>query len=238
MKKFILILIGFTFISNSVVYAQLPESVSDEDVDYEQLLKDESSFDKWEGDSNYWRFEEGVLIGEMTEENPLEENNFIVWEEEVENFELKVETRISEDGNSGIQYRSEILEGDPNKLRGYQADLDGPNNWTGQVYEERGREFLAGRGQITQVLEDDTPVEIGTLGEEEDLLSVIKPGEWNEYQLIVRDEVIIQLVNGRVMSVVIDDGQEKKDKGVLGLQLHTGPPMKVEYRDFRFRHLK
>ncbi|MFW6157362.1 MAG: 3-keto-disaccharide hydrolase [Balneolaceae bacterium] len=235
MKK-LSILLAVVALSFSNLYAQLPEPASGEEVEYTQLLT-EDTFDQWEGNSEYWRFEDGVLIGETTEENPLEENNFIVWEKEVDDFELKVETRISANGNSGIQYRSEAQDGNLNILKGYQADLDGPNNWTGQVYEERGREFLAGRGQITWVLEDDTPVEIGSLGEEEDLLGEIRPGEWNEYHLIVRDDTIIQLFNGRVMSIVIDDGDSQRAEGILGLQLHTGPPMKAEYRNMRFRQL-
>ena len=100
-----------------------------------------------EGDPTYWRVENGALVGEITPATLLKRNSFILWRGgEVEDFELKLQYRVSSKGNSGIGYRCVPIEGEPWAVRGYQADIEGDDNWTGINYEERGRTFLAHRG--------------------------------------------------------------------------------------------
>jgi hypothetical protein len=126
----------------------------------------------------------------------------------------------------------------PWAMKGYQADIDGANRYTGQNYEEKGRTFLALRGQVTRIVEGQTPQIIGSLGATNELLSVIKTNDWNEYHLIVSGYVMTHVLNGRVMSVVIDeDATNRKFDGMLGVQVHVGPPMKIEYRNFRLKKL-
>ena len=113
---------------------------------------DGKTLNNWEGDLNYWRVENGNLVGEITPQTLLKTNSFIIWKGgEPANFELKGEFNITDKGNSGINYRSEKLTDIPFALRGYQADIDGANRYTGQNYEERGRTTLAYRGQITTI---------------------------------------------------------------------------------------
>lgn len=233
MKTFLLSLLGMTLAATSALQAQFPVPAENEDAGFKQILT-QQTLDQWSGDADYWRFEDGVLIGEVTEDKLLEENTFYIWDKEVEDFEFKVEYRVSDEGNSGINYRSETVDGVKYALRGYQADLDGANRWSGQLYEERGREFLAVRGQITHVRKDDTPREIGSVGEEDELAGVVRDG-WNEYHLIARGNTLIHMLNGQVMAVVIDDGEQRAMKGLLGVQIHQGPPMKVEFRNMRFK---
>ena len=126
----------------------------------------------------------------------------------------------------------------PWAMRGYQADIDGRNQYTGQNYEEKGRTFLALRGQVTRQVNDQLPQIIGSLGSTNELLAVIKNEDWNEYHLIVTGNTMTHILNGRVMSVVIDeDTQNRKFDGLLGVQVHVGPPMKIEYRNFRLKRL-
>jgi hypothetical protein len=123
-------------------------------------------------------------------------------------------------------------------MRGYQADIDGRNQYTGQNYEEKGRTFLALRGQVTRQVNDQLPQIIGTLGSTNELLSVIKTNDWNEYHLIVSGNTLTHILNGHTMSVVIDeDTANRKFNGLLGVQVHVGPPMKIEYRNFRMKNL-
>ena len=94
------------------------------------------------------------------------------------------------------------------------------------------------RGQVTRVVEDKIPQIIGTLGGTNELFSIIKTNDWNEYHLIVCGNVMTHILNGRVMSVVIDeDAKNRKFDGLLGVQVHVGPPMKIEYRNFRLKNL-
>ena len=193
----------------------------------------------WQGDPTYWRVEDGCLVGEVTATNLLKVNSFIVWHGgEPRNFELKAEYRISARGNSGINYRSVMATNGPWAMRGYQADIDGQNEYTGQNYEEKGRTFLARRGQVTRIVADQAPEIIGSLGSDSELLSVIKTNDWNEYHLIVSGNVMTHILNGHVMSVVIDeDAASRKFEGFIGVQVHVGPPMKIEYRNFRLKKL-
>ena len=200
---------------------------------------DGKSLAGWEGDTNYWRVEDGALVGEVTPANLLKVNSFIVWRGgETRDFELKVEYRISAKGNSGINYRSVMVTNGPWAMRGYQADIDGRNQYTGQNYEEKGRTFLAMRGQVTRQVNDQLPQIIGSLGTTNELLAAIKNEDWNEYHLIVSGNTMTHILNGHVMSLVIDeDAQNRKFEGLLGVQVHVGPPMKIEYRNFRLKKL-
>ena len=198
---------------------------------------DGKSLAGWEGDTNYWRVEDGCLVGEVTTNNLLKQNSFIVWRGgTTRDFELKVEYRISPRGNSGINYRSVMVTNGPWTMRGYQADIDGANKYTGQNYEEKGRTFLALRGQVARQVNDQLPEVIGVLGTPEGLLAGIKTNDWNEYHLIVSGNVMTHILNGRVLSVVLDeDTANRKFDGLLGVQVHVGPPMKIEYRNFRLK---
>jgi len=98
------------------------------DSDDWQYIFNGESLEGWEGDPTYWRVENGTIVGEVTEETLLDRNSFLIWRDGLtRDFELKVEYRVSAMGNSGINYRSQEVEGIPYALRGYQADLDGRN---------------------------------------------------------------------------------------------------------------
>ena len=193
----------------------------------------------WDGDPTYWRVEDGCLVGEITPETIVKRNTFIIWRGgEPRDFELKLEYRISDRGNSGINYRSTQLTDAAWSLRGYQADLDGPNRYTGLNYEERGRTFLASRGQLARLTPGQKPAILGSLGDPDALKAFVKAGDWNEYHLVIRGNVLVHLVNGHAMSVVIDDDPANaRLDGLIGVQVHVGPPMKVEYRNIRLRTL-
>jgi hypothetical protein len=201
----------------------------------------------WEGDLVYWRVENGNLVGEITPDKLVKNNTFIIWKGgEPKDFELKLEFRISKNGNSGINYRSEQLNELPFALKGYQADIDGMNRYTGQNYEERGRTTLAYRGQVTTInsagtnstVKDNvknnawTKLEVTRSMSKDSLQNYIKSEEWNECHLIIKGNRLQHFINGVLMSDVTDnDSINRKMSGLLGVQVHVGPPMKVEYRN-------
>jgi hypothetical protein len=195
------------------------------------------NFDGWTYDPVYWKVENGVMTGVVTEATLLKNNSFIFWtEEQPADFELKMDFKVSAKGNSGINYRSAIFPDVPFALKGYQLDIDGEKRWMGQNYEERGRTFLALRGQVSQVENDAKPYVAGSTGSADELGALIKDGEWNEAHVIARGHTLIHLINGRVMSVVVDrDAANRTDKGYIGMQVHVGPPMKIEFRNIRLK---
>lgn len=206
-----------------------------------QAIFDGKSLTGWEGDAKYWRAENGVLAGETTTENPLKQNTFAIWKGgTTKDFELKLEYRLTGEGNSGVQYRSDNIPDRQYALKGYQADIDSQNRYTGQIYEEAGRGFLALRGQLNRIAGGETISKqiVGSLGDPAQLATLIKKGDWNELHIIGRGNIITQIINGQVMSVLTDDDEKgRKMDGVLGLQLHVGPPMKIEYKNIRLKRM-
>ena len=197
----------------------------------------------WDGDPQYWRVSEGVMVGEITPETVIKSNTFIIWRGGVPaDFELKVDYRITAGGNSGINYRSivvpdKVTPGNKFAMRGYQCDIDGQNRYTGNNYEEKGRLFLAVRGQVTRVTGTRIPIILSSVGDNKDLAALLTSG-WNSVHLIVRGNVLMHNINGHLMSVVIDDDiPNRVTKGLIGVQVHVGGPMKVEYRNWRMKNL-
>src|SRR5712671_674615 len=120
----------------------LPEPSNNDNTGFE-LIFDGKTLNGWDGDPKYWRVENGAIVGEITPETIVKQNTFLIWRAGVtRDFELKVEYRMSRNGNSGINYRSVEVPGLKWALKGYQADIDGAQRYTGQNYEERGRTFL------------------------------------------------------------------------------------------------
>ena len=219
-----------------------------------QLIFDGKTLEGWEYDPVYWRVENGALVGEITPSTLLKRNSFIIKKDLIlSDFELIVEYRVSERGNSGINYRSEKIDTLPYAMRGYQSDINGQNNYTGQNYEERGRTTLAYQGQQTIVNgpENTSPlrdniknnawtktVVTGSLGSTDSLRAQIRNADWNECHLIIKGNRLLHYINGVLMSDVTDnDTANRKFSGSLGVQVHVGPPMKIEYRNFRVKKL-
>lgn len=207
----------------------------------------------WEGDTNLWKVNNGILTGEETPVTSklLKANTFLIWSGgRPGDFDLKAEYRISSGGNSGIQYRSEKVEGLPYALKGYQFDIDGANQYTGQNYEERNRDIVAFRGQKVTLPAVAQPVSelakrnvwtasivTGSLGNPDSLKSLIHDG-WNSCEIIAKGNHLQHYINGVLMcDITDDDTANRKSSGLIGLQLHAGHIMKIEFKNIRIKTL-
>ncbi len=208
-----------------------------------QSLFNGTSLEGWDGDPALWRVEDGTITGETSAENPIPHNSFLIWRQgEVDDFDLRFEYRFATDkGNSGIQYRSWE---DPEKfgkwvMAGYQADFDAGNNYAGIVYGEKYRGILANRGQETVIGEDHKPKVVKQFAQSADLKPHVKTDGWNSYRVLAQGFVITHEVNGQLMSKCTDeDQQQRRRSGLLGIQVHKGPPMKIQIRNIRLKRLK
>lgn len=214
---------------------------------------DGKTLNGWNGDPTYWRVENGNLVGEITPTTLLKTNSFIIWKGGTpKDFELTLEFKITKTGNSGINYRSVQLTDVPFALKGYQADIDGANRYTGQNYEERQRTTLAYRGEkvtvkpfegssasVREHVKNNAWLERtvnASLGTSEELQTKIKQEDWNTCRLVVKGNHLQHYINGFLMSDVTDnDTVNGKMDGLLGVQVHVGPPMKVEYRNIMLK---
>lgn len=202
-------------------------------------LFDGKSLAGWDGDPTYWRVEDGRIVGEVTPDTLLKRNSFLIWRGgTVGDFELVVEYRVSAKGNSGINYRSIETPGLKWSLTGYQADIEGGPRWTGQNYEERGRTFLAYRGQSVVLRPGAKPEVVRQIDTPEALQAKVRKEDWNTYRIVATGPRIRHYVNGVLMSEVEDlDPDKRQLSGLLGVQVHVGPPMKIEYRRIELRRL-
>lgn len=188
----------------------------------------------WEGKPGGWWVEDGLLTSESTLEKPCVKHHYLMWRGgQPGDFEMKFSYRIV-GGNSGLQFRSRELPGWD--TWGYQADIEAGPQWTGALFQhERGG--VAMRGEKVVYAEDGTKT-VTPIGDPAELQKQIKAEDWNEYHVIARGPEVILKINGVVMSHAVDRDREKAcHKGVIALQMHPGPPMKVQYRDLRIKVL-
>jgi len=201
----------------------------------------------WEGNPSLWSVKDGVIHGETkpTADDPkkgdLKHNTFLVWKGgTVGNFELHLKYRITSDsGNSGIQYRSAVVQqgADGPIVSGYQADFEAGKTYSGILYEERGRGILAKRGeQVTIKADPAAPakhkVEVtGSVGVSQEIQDAIRHKDWNDYVVIAKGNHLEHFINGKKTVDVTDEHEKGAKEGILAFQIHAGPPMVVEFKD-------
>jgi hypothetical protein len=206
----------------------------------------------WEGNKDLWSVQDGAITG-ITPPDPanpekgiIKHNTFLVWKGgTVSDFELIFEYRI-EKGNSGVQYRSRELE--PGEfgpiISGYQADFEAGEKYSGILYEEKGRGILALRGEKTVIKAGDNPKKpvvekAGTVGDSAAIQASIKSEDWNSYKIVAKGNHVQHFINGlQTIDVTDEDVANAPKEGLLALQIHQGPPMKVQFRNFKLTPLK
>jgi type 1 glutamine amidotransferase len=191
----------------------------------------------WTGDQRIWSVNDGAITGQTTAEVTVKENNFLLWKDEIEDFELRLKFRL-EGGNSGIYFRAAKrppgqTKGEP--LVGMQADFSADGAWTGTIMEYTLRNELARRGEKVAIDEQGKRQVTGAVGDPAKLLEAVKIDGWNEYHILARGGQIKLSINGVVMCELDDKAPKRLTRGWLGLQVHVGPPMRVQFKDVCLR---
>ena len=204
-----------------------------------------NSLSGWEGDPALWSVKDGCIVGETTEDLQIKGSSFLTWTNAiVDDFELKLCFKIDgKNANSGIQYRSKYLPKEGNwKLGGYQADFDVNNEYTGIFYEASGRGVLTERGDNVILLSEKKKNnknlnEISNFVASEDG-GLIKANKWYEYRIIAIGYNFIHIIdNHTTVNITDNDLKKRARKGLLGFQLHDGPPMKVQFKNIWLKKL-
>jgi hypothetical protein len=209
----------------------------------------------WDGLKDYWSVRDGALTGQTTAASPLKANTFLVYKAgEPANFELRVQFKLTaqndkNQANSGIQYRSTVLDAATFVVGGYQADIDSTGRYAGMLYEEKGRGILMGPGEKIRIgataadpanaKKKKTAVEkLPGATPPADILAAYKLGQWNEMVIIAQGNRLQHFINGKLTADVTDTDPSLGAKaGVLALQLHQGPPMTVQFNDVQLKTL-
>ena len=192
--------------------------------------------DGWMGKDQFWNVEKGAIVGETTKDNPTKGNTFLIWKGGmVQDFEFSCMVKFK-GNNSGVQYRSQpVGKLEDFVLRGYQADLHPKQDFFGMLYGEKfgKRGIIAKRGQKVDAKGDKDVKILGTVGDKAQL----NGEEWNKLTVLVVGNRLIHKVNDIVTVDVTENHPDAIAKGHLGLQLHQGAPMRVEFKAIKYREI-
>jgi hypothetical protein len=211
----------------------------------------------WEGKPELWSVKDGCITGQTLPDpaapgkSLLKSNTFLIYKGgEVGDFELTLNYKIVDAagksegfGNSGIQYRSKIVDPANFVVAGYQGDFECGKTYSGILYEEKGRGILAKRGEKIIVKEGadakkPTLEKAGEVGKSEDIQATIHPADWNEYKIIAKGGHLQHFINGVQTIDVTDETAIGAKSGVLALQIHAGAPMTVQFKDIVLKEIK
>ncbi len=181
-------------------------------------LFDGTSLRGWEGNQDWFRVEAGAIVaGSM--ERSIPRNEFLCTTSQFRNFELHLKVKLKgarEKANAGIQIRSRRIP-DHREMIGYQADM-GQHYW-GALYDESRRRKILAQPDPEQLAEH------------------LKPGDWNDYVMRCRGKRIQLWINGFQTVDYREEDESIEQTGIIGLQVHSGPPTEAWYRDIKLRPL-
>ncbi len=205
----------------------------------------------WEGYPGYWSVKDDAITG--TETSDKSKHTFLVLSAskaepaKFDNFEMHFAYRWTEKGkggNSGLQFRSKIIDAAGYKVGGYQADLDVNGQYDGGYYDEAGiagkRGIFSPRGfKTTWDADNKKKQEPLPSGKKTGQLKVlIKPiGEWNTYILVADHNHMTSKINGELMAELIDGSPKALKEGVLAFQIHQGATMTIQFKDVKIKLL-
>jgi hypothetical protein len=244
-----------------------PEPINFDDHEGWTQIFDGKTLNHWDGPSDVWHVEDGAIVGVSSPENPSGTTNIIWQGGQPANFELKLEMKLEGEGaNGGVQYRSHMVAPKfgpaPENLTleqkqqweqreaigkkrakwnmtGYQADFDYKNQYTGQLYEQSSpRGIIAWRSQVVATEANKKPTLLATLGSSDELKSLIKPGEWNQVEIIADGNTLVHIINGHIMAVLIDtDPKFSQAQGLIALEIEGGGNLKISHRNIWLKKL-
>jgi len=240
MKK--LLFLFLTAVATTVFGMSYAPAAAPDDDGFVDIF-DGKTLDGWDGNKAIWSVEDGCITGTTGDsgDNHLTYNQFLIWRDgTADDFVLEFDIKLSKEGNSGMQIRS-WEDPDPSKpyrVYGYQPDCDGMAKYSGIIYGENYRGILAERGTESVIGDDHKPVVVKRFAKDEDLKKTFKIEDWNHYQVTAQGYRIEQKVNDVLFSVLTDNDKEvRRRDGIIAIQVHVGPPMKVQLKNIKLKRL-
>jgi hypothetical protein len=184
-----------------------------------ELLFDGQNYDEnWEGNKEWFRIEnQAIVAGSL--EKPIPNNEFLCTKKRYADFDLRLEVMLRGEGkNAGVQFRTERI---PNhhEVSGYQADVGFAfkrSVW-GALYDESRRKKVLAEGPA------------------ESVAKWTKEGEWNDLRVHCSGTNIKIFLNGNPTVDYNEEDKEIARDGIIGLQVHSGPPTEALYRNIRIQ---
>ena len=212
---------------------KLPEAIS-------ESLFDGKSLSGWKGQKGIWSIKDDAITGENPADAPIKQNTFLVWDKQLpENYTITFKYRFkTPKGNSGLQYHSALLDKDKFIIGGPQADFETGNTYSGILYEERGRGIMAKRGTAVTVDKDGKKVVTGKIEVPAGVDKSKANDGWQDYKLVFYKNRAIHIINGyATVDVKLESFHSKSHGRTLGLQVHKGPHMIIQFKDMELTNL-
>jgi hypothetical protein len=177
-------------------------------------LFDGKTLEGWEGDRKLWKAENGRIVGDSS---GIRHNEFLATLKRYSDFELRLEFKLRDGtGNSGIQFRSQRVP-DSREVSGFQADI-GEKYW-GCLYDESRRNKVLAQAPA-------------------DLQAALKMDDWNCYAIRAIGNRITLYLNGLKTVDYAESDETIAQSGIIALQVHSGGPLRVEFRNLRIREFE
>lgn len=168
----------------------------------------------WEGDLKLWKVRAGIIVADSP---GIRRNEFLCTKKTYGDFELRLEFRMKDGkGNSGVQFRSKRV-GKAGAVEGYQADLG--NGFWGCLYDEHRRRKTLVKAPKT-------------------LDAVLKKSGWNNYSIRAVGDHITMKINGLTTVDYKEPDAKIARTGLIALQVHSGPAMRMEFRNIRIQSIR
>lgn len=195
----------------------------------------------WDGLPDFWEVKDGVISGHETKDKSKQ--TFLVFQNNVSDFELHFKYKFATpDGNSGVQFRSKVVDPKTFKVGGYQADFDGKGGYDGSIYDEAGvaggRGTMSNRGDKTHWDADNKRKNEPLAEDNKALKAFVKVGDWNDCILTAKGNHATFTINGHLMTDLTDDSPKALKEGVLALQCHAGFTMDIQFKDIKIKMME
>lgn len=179
-------------------------------------LFDGRSFNGWEGPLEFFRIEDGCIVGGSLDKK-IPKNQFLATKKAFSDFDLRLKFKVVGKGvNAGIQVRSRRV---PNhhEMVGYQADI-GQRYW-GSIYDESRRRRVLAQADFDA------------------LMKVVRLEGWNDYRILCEGKRVRLWINGHQTVDYTEPDDSVEQHGIIGLQIHSGPPTEAWYKDITIQEL-
>jgi hypothetical protein len=181
-------------------------------------LFDGRTFTGWEGNLAHFRIEDGAIVG-GTMAAAIARNEFLCTTRQFTDFELRLKVKLlgGDKANAGVQFRTSRIPND-HEVIGYQADMG--TGWWGALYDEsRRKRVLLGPDQAA-------------------MKTVVKADAWNDYVIRAEGPRVHLTLNGVRTVDWVETDATVPARGMICVQIHSGPPSEAWYRDITLTELK
>jgi hypothetical protein len=226
---------------SSIAFAQDKVELPKADADGFITIFNGKDLTYWEGLEGFWSVKDGAITAHETKE--ASKQTFLVFKGgNVSDFELRIKYKfVTPDGNSGVQFRSKLLDPKSFRVGGYQADFDAKGGYDGSIYDEAGvvgnRGTMSNRGDKTS-WDTETKRKNERLPEDNAALKkFLNIGDWNDVVLTAQGTHIVYSINGHLMTDLTDESPKGVKEGIIALQCHAGFTMEIQFKDIRIKFL-